>query len=183
MARKRGISDGVFRDAWKTQHVTGPAAEPMDFRYTLVRQWGPGPLVLWVLANPSDADAQQDDPTCVRGMGFSRRWGFGGMMFVNMAAFCATHPRELKVALAMGYDVVGPHNDDVIRYLAFHLRFVVCAWGDCLGAWGENVARPRVLTLLRSVPGVELKCLGRTERFNPCHPLMLPYARQLESYQ
>lgn len=180
MRRIKGISDGIFRDAWLAGEQ--PAPRRWDYRYTLVRVWGPGPLVLWILANPSTADAEEDDQTVTKGMGFSRRWGFGGMVFANVGAWRATKPENFLAAQHDGLDVVGPANDDVLKYLAFNLRFVVCAWGDCLGRWCEDVRRPQVMGLLRSAPGVELKCLGRTSRFNPKHPLMLSYHTKLESY-
>jgi hypothetical protein len=166
----RLIDNSVFRDQW--------AEEP--YRYTLGRVWGPGPLVLWVLANPSTADALDDDPTCLRGMGFSRRWGFGGMVFVNLFAYRATDPGQLIAAARTGADVVGPHNDEVVRFLAFNLRFVVCAWGDCLRGREKNrVAEVR--EVLRTVRA-ETRCLGLTAKGNPKHPLMLPYTTKLEEW-
>lgn len=167
------MRDNIFRDAW----VTGANEE---YRYTLTRVWGPGPLVLWVLANPSTADGKDDDQTAMKGMGFSRRWGFGGYVFANMAAHRATDPNQLIAAWKTGADVTGPQNDDVLKYLAYNLRFVVVAWGDCLKKYGVQRG-PQVKKLLLDL-GVQPLCLGRTAAGNPRHPLKLGYTTKLEAF-
>jgi hypothetical protein len=112
-------------------------------RYRLSRRWAPGPMACWCLSNPSKADGKLDDPTVRRMRGFSRGWGFGGFVAVNMSAYRATDPAEMYMAARRGVDVVGPENDQHIlalaqetglregQYLA-DLPFgsVLCAWGD-----------------------------------------------------
>ena len=61
------------------------------YRYTLERRWSAGPLLLWVLLNPSTANAQVDDPTNRRGIGFSIKWGYAGCVFVNLFAVRSDH--------------------------------------------------------------------------------------------
>jgi hypothetical protein len=48
------------------------------YRYWLERKWGPGTPQVFVMLNPSTADASEDDPTIRRCMGFARREGAGG---------------------------------------------------------------------------------------------------------
>jgi DNA (cytosine-5)-methyltransferase 1 len=43
------------------------------YRYLLTRTWGPGPGVLFVMLNPSTADADHDDPTLRRADAYGRR--------------------------------------------------------------------------------------------------------------
>ena len=77
------------------------------FRYRLGRRWGEGPTIAFVLLNPSTADDQRDDPTIRRCIGFARRLGFGGLEVVNLYAYVATDPAELR---RVGY-LVGDEND------------------------------------------------------------------------
>lgn len=74
------------------------------YRYELTRRWAPGPLVGWVMLNPSRADAHTDDPTVRRCVGFAHRWGYGGLIIRNLYALRATDP----AALADHLDPVGP---------------------------------------------------------------------------
>ena len=46
------------------------------YRFTLTRTWGaPGARVVFVMLNPSTADASVDDPTTTRCIGFARELG------------------------------------------------------------------------------------------------------------
>lgn len=167
------LRDNVFRDAW----LDGP---DQQYRYTLTRVWSPGPLALWILANPSTADASEDDHTATKAMGFSRRWGFGGYVFTNLGAWRSTDPKQMLAARKTGADVVGPKNDEVIRYLAYNLRWVVCAWGDCLGPWGTKRGQEVRATLAGM--GIVPCHLGLTSAGNPKHPLKLAYTTKLEQW-
>lgn len=78
------------------------------FRYALWREWDATlPAVMLIGLNPSTADANHNDPTIRRCIGFARDWGFGGVRVLNLFAFRATYPDDLKAAA----DPVGPRND------------------------------------------------------------------------
>lgn len=49
------------------------------FRYALTRRWADGPTALFIMLNPSTADACADDPTIRRCIGFARREGCGAL--------------------------------------------------------------------------------------------------------
>src|SRR4051812_10658415 len=76
------------------------------YRYTLTRSLGPGPLATFVMLNPSTAGAFNDDPTVRKCVAFCRRWGCGRLQVVNLFAYRATSPRQLKQV----NDPVGPRN-------------------------------------------------------------------------
>src|SRR5262245_17219162 len=95
------------------------------FRYRLGRRWGEGPKVGFVLLNPSTADEERDDPTIRRCIDFGQRLGFGGLEVVNLYAYVATDPIDLRRA---GY-LVGPENDRHIAEAVAECDKVVLAWG------------------------------------------------------
>jgi len=146
------------------------------YRYRLGRLWNPlSARLMFVMLNPSKADAYEDDPTIRRCIGFARSHQFGGIEVVNLYAYRTPHPRDLKAA---GYPV-GPKNDD----------YIADALGDCAAvcvAWGSNargLARPaEVLRLLRR-HGVAPKALGLDANGIPRHPLMLPKTSRLAPYE
>ena len=136
------------------------------FRYRLGRRWCVGPTVAFVLLNPSTADDEGDDPTIRRCIGFAQRHGFGGLEVVNLYAYRATDPGDLRRA---GYRI-GPENDEHIEAAVRQCDKVVLAWGVHAG----RLTRPaEVLRLLRDV-GVAPYCLRVTGSGHPEHPLRLP---------
>lgn len=130
------------------------------YRYTLRRSWDTQlPVVLFVGLNPSTADETHDDPTIRRCMGFARRWGYGGLIVVNLFAFRATNPRALRGA----NDPVGPENDAWILRGQAEAERVVTAWGN--GGTFRGRAE-EVLPRLR-----EPYALGINQSGQPVHPL------------
>lgn len=157
--------------------MPGPATTPDGdvegrYRYLLERRWGAGPTVLWVLANPSSADEERDDPTVRRCVSFARSAGSGGLLLVNLRAWRATDPRRLAEAP----EPVGPDNDAAIRTaLAATTGAVVVAWGV-----QRDAARVRtVFDLLGDRPTV---CLGVTRGGHPRHPLYVPGSTRLRPW-
>ena len=123
--------------------VDGGAFMEGQYRYLLWRYWGEAKRLVWVLLNPSTADARQDDPTIRRCVGFAKGWGYDGIQVVNLFAYRATDPRELKAVV----DPVGPRNDEFIERAARGHEMVVVAWGANGGLHGRGA------TMLRHLQG------------------------------
>ncbi len=132
------------------------------YRYSLSRIWDPQfSKVLFIGLNPSTADEHHDDPTVRRCIGFARKWGFGGLILVNLFGYRSTNPAGLLKA----NDPVGPRNDKHILAGAGAATRVVIAWGTK----GSLFARDQhVLSLLPNA-----HCLGVTKDGHPKHPLYL----------
>lgn len=143
-----------------------------QYRYSLCRCWEPTlPGVCWVMLNPSTADATQDDPTIRRCISFARGWGYGSLEVVNLFAYRAPLPADLRCAR----DPVGPENDQYLVGASARADLVIAAWG----ANGGLLSRDRkALPLLGS-----LHCLGTTRSGFPRHPLYRRADADLVPYQ
>lgn len=133
-----------------------------------------GPTIGFCLHNPSTADADCDDPTSRRGIGFAKAWGGSRLIFVNPWAGRATKPADLwKMA-----DPVGPENDRHIAEAANECAasggFMVVAWGTIKPPTSHRAtahARLRAITALIRAQGCEVRSLGVNADGSPKHPL------------
>ncbi len=150
------------------------------YRYSLTRRWsGGGGAVAFVMLNPSTADALRDDPTIRRCIGFARAWGFGALEVVNLFAFRATHPSQLRAAA----DPVGPRNNRILRAALSRADAVVAAWG-VHGSWGgRDRAVLRLLSARKDQTWPAPQCLGLTKQGHPRHPLYLPLNAARRPYE
>jgi hypothetical protein len=147
------------------------------YRYTLRRAWMGGSAVVWLLLNPSTADASLDDPTVRRMRAFSMAWGYGSMRVVNLFALRSPHPCELTAAARRGIDPVGPGNDAWIEREAEGGELVVAGWGV------HGLKSPeRVRAVLRLLQDLPVWCLGVTSEGAPRHPLYVKGATELEAF-
>ena len=149
------------------------------YRYALERSWaaelGTAPrIALFVLLNPSTADAAADDPTLRRCVAFARAWGCSTVRIGNLYAFRATDPRELAVAA----DPVGPDTDAWLVRLAAGADLVVAGWGAHAARDPGRAAE--VMALLRAAHAEPASCLGRTQDGHPRHPLYVAGGTVLE---
>ncbi len=135
------------------------------YRYLLEAVWDARlGLVLWVMLNPSTADATKLDPTLTRCLKFTQRWGFGGLLVANLFGLRSMDPQALRRAA----DPVGPENDAAILGAAARASFVVCGWGTF------GVLRHREDDVRRLLHGYDLHALRVTRGGDPSHPLYLP---------
>ena len=145
--------------------------ETGQYRYSLSRVWnGALPTITWVMLNPSKATAVEDDPTLKKCMGFSARWGYGGLKVVNLFAWRATDPDALQTLLPL--QAVGSENDRHILEAASLASAIVVAWGNMGNLFQRDQA---VLKLLENF---QIHCLGVTNSRQPKHPVRLGYHQQ-----
>ncbi len=136
------------------------------YRYSLWRFWdrsksGLNGAVVFVGLNPSTADETNDDPTVRRCINYSRDWGFGGLVMLNIFAYRSTDPKNLKQI----EDPIGPQNDLTIKNISSHAAVTVAAWG----AHGDLLNRGfKVMSLL-----TRPHYLALTKDGAPRHPLYL----------
>lgn len=134
------------------------------YRYRLTRRWGEGPTALFIMLNPSTADASEDDPTIRRCIGFAKREGCGALEVVNLMAYRATDPKTLP----SDSTAVGPDNADHVFTAASE------ADGPIIAAWGAHKAAGRYAPGFLhgfAVRGLRLMCLKKTAAGAPGHPL------------
>ena len=133
--------------------------------------------VLFVMLNPSTADADIDDPTIRKCVGFAKRWGFDRMEVVNLFAYRATDPRVL-LRLPERDDPFGVRNQEVIQQAAWDCAMIVCAWGTHGAHLGQNET---VLGWIEGCQSKPLGALGFSKNGEPRHPLMLSYKTPIVS--
>lgn len=149
-----------------------------DYRYLLWRNWVPNNerRLLWVMFNPSTADAEHDDPTLASCRRMSEHQGYGGLEAVNMFAYRTPYPSELRKV----DDPVGHDNDRYIVEALERATAVVAAWG-WRGAYHGRDAYVRQLLNMHARGSVY--CLGRTLNGSPCHPLYRPARNPFEEFR
>lgn len=147
-----------------------------QYRYALTRVWDPaGDKALFIMLNPSTATEVQNDPTVERCERRARTLGFGAFRVLNIFAFRATDPRDMRRAK----DPVGPANDAALLEGLVWGDRIICAWGT----HGEHLGRgPAVASLLRET-GRELLHLGLSKAGHPKHPLYIGYAVQPQVWE
>jgi len=128
---------------------------------------------LFIMLNPSTADAYDDDNTIRRLLGFTRLWNCNGFVVGNLYAFRTKNPKELWKAK----DPIGPENDK-------YLRALLEEHGDVICAWGNNAKHDRVQAFLAMAKetGARLFCLGITKAGQPIHPLFVKADQKLISW-
>ena len=129
------------------------------YRYQLSRIWDEEkPMVLFIMLNPSTADADVDDPTIRRVVNFAKSWGYGGIYVGNLYAFRSSDPKTLR-------DVDDPIGEDNIQ----HIQFLIGLTERVIYAWGNNKKEPEWLRDLVERP----YCIDISKKGIPKHPLYL----------
>lgn len=145
-------------------------------RYQLTRVWDRDRApVVFLMLNPSIADAFVPDPTITRCLGFTRRENAGGLVVVNLFALRSTDP----TVLAYHPNPVGHSNNHFLLEAVQDAAVVIAGWG----VHGQLGGRDRVVVGLLAEHGVDLKCLGRNQGGSPKHPLYVRADQALEPFR
>ncbi len=156
----------VVKNDFIDMKKTAVFSKDMVFRYMLSRIWKAGGFgrVVFLMLNPSTADAMIEDPTIRRCMVFARKWGYRVLDVANIFALRSTDPIRLQNVL----DPVGPLNDQYLREMTETADRVVVAWGthgkflDRGNSVAKWVLHDRIL-----------HCLAKTKHGFPKHPLYM----------
>lgn len=146
------------------------------YRYLLRRAWDHSlPRALFIMLNPSTADAEIDDPTirsCIR---LTKALGYGSFEVVNLYGLRATDPIEL----AKADDPIGPCNADIADNAIGRCDIAICAWG------AHPMAERRARDIRSWVRGWKpaAYCFGLTKSAAPKHPLYLKTATPLQVWR
>ncbi|MGD1857131.1 MAG: DUF1643 domain-containing protein [Leptolyngbyaceae cyanobacterium] len=137
------------------------------YRYSLTRRWTTtcDRSVTFIMLNPSQADADRDDPTLRACSQFAKHWGYTQLEVVNLFAYRTTQPSELTQIP----DPIGPENDRYVSKAVEIADRVILAWGN----WGTLLNRAQFVTSLLSPHSRKLYCLERNRTGQPRHPLYI----------
>ena len=133
------------------------------YRYLLWRRWNLDlPRAVFIMLNPSTADASIDDPTIRRCIGFAKAWGMGGIRVVNLYPFRATKPEDL-------WRAPFPRGEGNLS----HIERAIDPRGINVAAWGAHgkEAQVKETRLLFYDMGVPLYALKINGDGSPGHPL------------
>lgn len=145
-------------------HYTSKAVISDDgrYRYALMRYWDHDlPKLMWLMLNPSTADADQDDATIRACIAIAKNLGFGGINVGNLFAWRSTD----RSVLAGVDDPVGTDNDMWLKNLAGLSGMVLCGWGTDGTLHGRDEAVKKLLW------DQDMYCMQRTKHGHPQHPL------------
>ena len=145
------------------------------YRYALTRTWDErARKVAFVMLNPSTADERRNDPTVERCERRARALGYGAFRVVNIFAFRATDPSDLKRAKRPE----GAKNIRAIQNAITWANDVIAAWG----AHGSHLDQGSKVRTLLSQTDVPVLHLGLTKEGHPRHPLYVAYAASLQRW-
>lgn len=143
---------------------------------------------LYVMLNPSTADASADDPTIRRCFGFANDGGAYAFGVINLFAHRATQPKDLWAEATK--DPEGPLNDEFTRRAAQWADKIVLAWGAPPSAcppWFKTLWTDRVAAVTQILetqkPARQIMSLALTKEGWPRHPLYLSRESKLQQWK
>ena len=121
--------------------------------------------VVFVLNNPSVADAEIDDNTVKKCWRYAQRWEYRRMVFVNTNPWRSTDPKFAREPS----DEAAAENDTYLQGAVADANLVVCAWGSK----ARQHLVHRAIKVIAALD-VNLCYLELAKDGSPKHPLYLP---------
>lgn len=151
-----------------------------QYRYRLEREVGMDGLTFAYFGiNPSTADAQLDDATVRKWIGFTKVNGGRRFIVGNVFGYRSTDVSALRHE----DDPTGPENNA-------HLLGIIADADILVPCWGNSEKVPKHLRYrLNQVLGMlicsgkPVRIFGKTQSGDPLHPLMLGYATPLVEWR
>jgi hypothetical protein len=143
------------------------------YRYLLSRDWSDGKIAMCIGLNPSNANAEKDDPTIRILIRTLKYLDFGGLRMVNLYAYISPKPSKL-------FEVADPQglNDEWLITTAHGCQEIIFCWGQFKNI--DYQAR-KVTEMFPSV-----KCFGKNKNGTPLHPMAIMWQglkiTQLQNY-
>jgi hypothetical protein len=181
-------SDMVYR--FRLTRELGQPAKVYDAQLDEWRYREALRVLVFIMLNPSTADADKDDPTIRRCKSFGKLWGYHKVVIGNLYGYRATEPKEMWRAALAGTDIVGEDNNSALVRAIMeasgyppHLpRTPSMTKGAVVCAWGQASSLPKALrdqhqqraAFVRRLIGSQAYALRLNDDGSPVHPLYQP---------
>lgn len=177
LAKPKRLPEGVVADEpdWgATKYPDGVVADRFTLRWRSPPLARSGPPVAFIGLNPSTASHLVADSTLIRCWGYTRAWGGGSLLMLNLFSARGTEPECLL-------DYAGEDaNVDRVAVAAQQVHVqggtVVAAWGAVPSGRLGRIVRSRIDWMCDTLAfyRVRLMALGLAADGMPRHPLMMP---------
>ena len=152
-----------------------------SYRYRLERQVAPMFItkpVMFIGINPSTADAENDDATVRKLIGFTQRWGYSSFILGNVFAWRSTDVRQLPERCK----AIGPDNYRTLKAMMEEAACIVPCWGNTNKVPKTHRCQFEVVCAMLLIAEKPVRIFGRTNRGDPLHPLLLPYSTEMQTW-
>ena len=144
------------------------------YRLKLWRIWNDQlPKILFIMLNPSSANAHHDDPTTRRCIDFTKKWGYGGFYVGNLYPLISSKPKLLLQPISVSHQ----ENMSNLDKMADKCDKIVCAWGNF-----EIVKKLGIPNDFLKNFQNKLYYISKSKNNTPKHPLYLKSNLKLKKY-
>lgn len=132
--------------------------------------------VLWIMMNPSRANAEVNDPTTAMTTGISARHGYDVHGAVNLSALIEPDSASLTAQAGVSDPVNRQAIERALGWIARHRGDIVVAWG------ASRHLKLREAEMLIRLKRRSLLCLGRNTDGSPRFPKYIPATSRLIAF-